>query len=65
MNNTTYKTRHPILAALAALRRRRPAAIQTERSAKRERENTASVDATDISYPIQVAKHGIGVKGLL
>ncbi len=63
MNNATYKAPSSILAAFARLRKKHHVDSKKEHATQKAKQADATV--VGLSYPIYVARHGIGVKGLL
>ena len=63
MNNTTYKAPSPILAALAVLRKKHRRDSNAGHATTKARQ--ADAPAGGLAYPLYVARHGAGVKGLL
>ncbi len=63
MNNATSKAPFSILAAFVLLRKKH----RVDSKKKRATQKAEKADATvaGLSYPIYVARHGVGVKGLL
>ncbi len=63
MNNATYKAPFSILAAFAQLRKKHRVDSKKEHATQKAKKADATV--AGLSYPIYVARHGVGVKGLL
>ncbi len=63
MNNATYKAPSSILAAFALLRKKHRVDSKKEHATQKAKKADATV--AGLSYPIYVARHGVGVKGLL
>ena len=61
MNNATYKA--PFSAAFALLRKKHRVDSKKEHATQKAKKVDATV--AGLSYPIYVAWHGVGVKGLL
>ncbi|MCH8961677.1 MAG: hypothetical protein IH820_10250 [Bacteroidetes bacterium] len=64
MNNATYKAPSSILAAFALLRKKRHH-VDSKKEHATQKAKQADATVAGLSYPIYVARHGIGVKGLL
>ncbi len=63
MDNTTYKAPFSILTASALLRKKHRVDSKKEHATQKAKKADATV--AGLSYPIYVARHGVGVKGLL
>lgn len=63
MNNAMNKAPFSILAAFALLRKKHRVDSKKEHATQKAKKADATV--AGLSYPIYVARHGVGVKGLL